>query len=137
MLLSYCGCAEEAPGQHSHDEAFELNLCGQCGNVKEDGHVCKEGATKCPNCGLHKGSILCCTYAAARGPREVIMCTKCGEVGFTRRCCKEGTPLCPKCGFHKDSPGCCKVDRFVKGPNGEAEKAWSPPEKPAKGGEAG
>jgi len=117
LLFALPGCSEEPKGiPHTHHPEFEVTLCGLCGDVKEDGHVCKEGAAICPKCGLHKGSILCCSSAYTGAPRDVILCSKCGEVAFTKKCCQLGTTdaaLCPKCGLHKGSPGCCKIEKAV------------------------
>jgi hypothetical protein len=128
VCLSFCGCSEEPPSfPHEHNPAFEVTLCGKCGDIKADGHACKTGARVCGNCGMHKGSILCCS-GAINGRRDAILCAKCGEVAFSRKCClrlagKDDLPTCTKCGLHKDSPGCCKIERVVMGPNGEAIKA--------------
>jgi hypothetical protein len=95
MPLAFAGCAEEVRGvPHVHQEEFEVTLCGQCGDVKADGHTCKAGVAICETCGFHKGSILCCS-TAINGHRDVVLCRKCGEVGFTEKCCKEGMAICP------------------------------------------
>lgn len=114
LLFALPGCSEEPVGiPHTHHAEFEVTLCGLCGDVKEDGHVCKEGAKICSICGLHKGSILCCSTAFNGAPRDVILCSKCGEKAFTTKCCQEGFAICPKCGLHKSSPGCCKIEKAV------------------------
>jgi hypothetical protein len=88
-----------------------------CGEIKGDEKCCKEGVALCPNCGLHKGSILCCSTAIS-GRRDVILCRKCGEAAFTPKCCKEGAVACPKCGLHKGSPGCCKIEKVASDATG-------------------
>ncbi len=124
LLLVWCcvgllmpGCGKKAPvgKPHTHHREAEATLCGQCGEVKESEKCCKEGngITKCPICGLHKGSPLCCS-TAINGRRDVLLCRKCGEKAFTEACCKEGATLCPKCGLHKGSPGCCKIEPVAK-----------------------
>ncbi len=112
ILMGCAGCAEEPAGiPHSHDDAAETVLCGLCGYVKESESCCQEGAEKCANCGLHKGSILCCS-PAINGVRDIILCRKCGEVAFTEKCCQDGAQPCAKCGLHEGSPGCCKIEPF-------------------------
>lgn len=123
FLLSGCG-DELAPPPHDHVPEFELALCGLCGDIKEEGHTCKQGAAICSICGLHKGSILCCSSAFTGSPRDVILCTKCGEVAFSKKCCVAGPALCPKCGLHRGSPGCCKIKKAVVDGSGQtAERA--------------
>jgi hypothetical protein len=120
-LFALSGCGEEiAPPPHDHQPEFEVALCGLCGDLKEEGHTCKEGATICSICGLHKGSILCCSTAFTGSPREVILCSKCGEVAFGAKCCKPGPALCPKCGLHRGSPGCCKIEKEMDDGSGHA-----------------
>jgi hypothetical protein len=124
FVLALPGCAKDEvkPPPHTHHEGLEVTLCGLCGDIKEDGHVCKQGAKICPYCGLHKGSILCCSPAFTGAHRDVVLCSKCGEVAFSRKCCFAGVnndaALCPKCGLHKGSPGCCKIPKAT-GDGGE------------------
>lgn len=119
------GCSKKQEGiPHTHHPGMEVTLCGLCGDIKESGHACKEGAKVCPKCGLHQGSILCCSTAFTGAPRDVILCAKCGEVAFSRKCCfagvvKKDVAICPKCGLHKGSPGCCKIEK-AKGEGGES-----------------
>jgi len=124
-LFALSGCSDElAPPPHDHKPQFELVLCGLCGDIKEEGHTCKQGAAICSNCGLHKGSILCCSTAFTGAPRDVILCTKCGETAFSKKCCVPGPALCPKCGLHRGSPGCCKIKKEVDDGSGQtAERA--------------
>ena len=94
-LFVISGCSEEPVGiPHDHPE-FEVTLCGLCGDIKQAGHDCKEGATICSNCGLHKGSILCCSSAFNCAPRDVILCSKCGEKAFSKKCCRPGLRCAP------------------------------------------
>ncbi len=127
LLFALSGCSEEPKGiPHTHQPEFEVTLCGLCGDIKQDGHTCKEGAEKCSICGLHKGSVLCCSTAFSGAPRDVILCSKCGETAFTKKCCQSGaakdTAACPKCGLHKGSPGCCKIERVVDDGTGHSVK---------------
>lgn len=124
LLFMACGCGEErvVATPHTHHPEFEVTLCGLCGDVKQEGHVCKEGAKICPKCGLHKGSILCCSTAFSGAPRDVILCSKCGEKAFTNKCCQEGLAICPKCGLHKGSPGCCKIEKAVDDGSGHTNE---------------
>jgi hypothetical protein len=124
MAASYVamsGCSEAPPvgKPHTHHADLELTLCGLCGEIKDSDKCCKEGVAVCPNCGLHKGSILCCS-PAINGRRDVILCRKCGEVAFSSKCCAEGAVACPKCGMHKGSPGCCKIERVASGDAGQS-----------------
>jgi hypothetical protein len=113
LPLAIAGCGEEYVGiPHTHHPEAEITLCGICGEVKEGEKCCKEGAPICPNCGMQKGSILCCSPAIS-GRKDVILCRKCGEAAFTKKCCSAGPALCPKCGLHKGSPGCCKIEKFT------------------------
>jgi hypothetical protein len=123
LLLGLSGCEEKTVGRpHVHHPGLEIALCGKCGDVKTDGsHTCKKGATICPICGLHKGSILCCS-TAINGRRDVVLCRVCGEKLFTSKCCKEGFAACPKCGLHKGSPGCCKITKATDEERAEAKK---------------
>ena len=74
--------------------------------------VLQRGKQVCPNCGLHKGSVLCCS-TAINGRRDIVLCRKCGEVAFGKKCCQPGPVLCTKCGLHKGSPGCCKIEKVA------------------------
>ena len=124
LALTLSGCSEEPLGiPHEHNTAAEITLCGRCGEIKDSEKCCKEGvAAECPTCGLHKGSILCCS-TAIYGRRDVVLCRKCGEVAFGRKCCQPGPVLCPKCGLHKGSPGCCKIEKYAGDAGGhEAEQ---------------
>jgi hypothetical protein len=115
FTIANSGCKKAPAGKpHTHHDEFEVTLCGLCGDVKDhDGHTCKQGATLCTICGLHKGSPLCCS-AAINGRRDVLLCRKCGELAFSKKDCQEGIALCPKCGLHKGSPGCCKIEPAPK-----------------------
>ena len=122
-VFSFAGCAEKKVSPpHAHHAEFEVTLCGLCGDIKDEGHKCKEGAKICTNCGLHKGSVLCCSSAFTGSPRDVILCSKCGEKAFSSKCCQKSIAACPKCGLHKGSPGCCKIDRKVDDGTGHAKK---------------
>jgi hypothetical protein len=122
--LVLAGCQKKyEPPAHAHNPDFEVTLCGFCGDVKaDDAHQCKAGAKLCPKCGLHQGTILCCSKAYTGSKGDVVLCTKCGEKTFTLKCCMQGqnkdAAICPKCGLHKGSPGCCKIKR--KDGTGEA-----------------
>ena len=65
--------AEQLGIPHTHNPDAEITLCGLCGEVKGGEKCCQEGVAECPNCGLHKGSILCCS-TAINGRRDVILC---------------------------------------------------------------
>jgi hypothetical protein len=118
LAVGGCGEAETVGIPHTHNPAAEITLCGLCGEEKDSEKCCQEGVAECPNCGLHKGSILCCSTAIS-GRRDVILCRKCGEVAFGKKCCQPGATECPKCGLHKGSPGCCKIEKVAADATGD------------------
>jgi hypothetical protein len=120
LLFVLSGCSEEPLGiPHTHNPDAEVTLCGLCGEIKDSEKCCKAGvAAECPICGLHKGSILCCS-TAINGRRDVVLCRKCGEVAFGKKCCQPGPVLCTKCGLHKGSPGCCKIEKVAADVGGD------------------
>ncbi|MHC4691624.1 MAG: hypothetical protein ACYS67_02700 [Planctomycetota bacterium] len=88
--------------KESGSDSFEL--CVKCGHVKGDNLCCKPGQTKCPDCGLAKGSPGCCNIP--KGATSAAVCIKCGQMKDSELCCKPNQDKCTDCGFIKDSPGC-------------------------------
>ena len=81
------GCGEEQVGiPHTHHPAGRDNIVWPVRRSEGQRKCCRKGGTAavCPNCGLHKGSILCCSTAFNGAPRDVILCRKCGEKAFTK-----------------------------------------------------
>jgi hypothetical protein len=90
------------------ETTLAIVYCGKCGEVRDTEKCCREGADVCADCGLHKGSPMCCKEL----PAEVAgkdLCDKCGHVAGGPECCDDKCEICTECGRHKGSALCCKL----------------------------
>lgn len=107
VSLVAIGCGQTATTEAPAVEVTpaSLELCGDCGQVKDSDVCCAEDGQQC-DCGFHKGSPACCKLE--KTGEDMTLCVKCGEHAGSDKCCKEGETC--DCGFHKGSPACCNKD---------------------------
>ncbi|MBP88640.1 MAG: hypothetical protein CMJ64_18320 [Planctomycetaceae bacterium] len=132
VAILACGCAEDTASVSidSGQETVETTtpettasettpvafagkkLCLACGEAfaKDEEHTCNADSAKCADCGLTKGSALCCVDLKIDDLTATALCGSCGEIAGSENCCKEGAAKCKKCGLHKGAPACCKLE---------------------------
>jgi hypothetical protein len=106
ILLYVNGC-KKTGSESITDLSDTIQLCTQCGQIKESALCCQPNQPKCTHCGLIKGSPGCCNIP--KDAKTAAICTKCGQMKGGPQCCKLNQPKCSMCGLVKDSPGCCKI----------------------------
>ena len=119
------GAHDQSHGDHEHGElaktSLEADLCGKCGCCA-DCEDCCQGET-C-DCGMKKGSALCCTGIK---PKDAVYCKSCGFEKESESCCSDDNEACD-CGMAKGSPLCCKLNKN-SGEHGDASHSHTEGEK--------
>lgn len=87
-------------------------LCGKCGHDGGKDHVCDTKCESCTDCGLHKGSDLCCKVSEDDKGKDICSC---GYAKGSENCCEEGAEKCDKCHMIKGSTYCCKIPHGEEG----------------------
>jgi hypothetical protein len=80
--------------------------CGSCGHTADAGHACDVNCEAC-ECGVHKGSDLCCKVPEELKGKDICSC---GYAKGSADCCKEAAERCDKCQMIKGSDMCCKLE---------------------------
>ncbi len=115
VLMIGCGKAETEPAKDNKgDAAASLNgdsmtnvayYCGSCGHGADANHTCDANCEKC-DCGLHKGSDMCCKVPEEMKGKDICAC---GYAKGSENCCQDGAEKCSKCHMIKGSDMCCKI----------------------------